>query len=220
MCASVYSVSGAGNLYDYETSATSVKYWTAVPCWKVEVVADENSNHYVSYVVAEKVEGAQASYLQGPFRGMESMTAFIMDFDVMADPEKGMCGVDFACKGTDGWFNPNKILAIGADGSITGGDACPDVLAPAGTVNGTEWTHVTAMCDLATGNVAYYINGTFAGAAEGSCLVGKELTYINVIIPMATTDEEVGCGICLDNLVLATGDNAGVRLDVAETPAE
>lgn len=220
-CASVFSVSGAGNLYDYETSATSVKSWTSVACWKNEVVEGADGNHYVSATVAEKIENPDAHYLQGPFKGMDSMTAFIMDFDVMADPEKGMCGdTGFACKGKDGWFNPNKILTLKADGSITGGDACTDELAPAGTVNGTSWTHVTIVCDLATGNVAYFINGTLAGSAEGSCLAGKTLTYINVIIPMATTDEQVGCGICLDNLVLATGDNAGVNLAVAETPAE
>ncbi len=218
VCASVYTITGAGQLMDFETGATSNYDANNKPYWKTELVQEEDGNTVVSCTASEKLSSAtdgENYYVHGPFRRaqMDGQKKFILDFDIKTT-ETGLCGKFTVSPKSQTGSWPGDFLTIQADGSVI--DRSSAEIAPAGTINATEWTHVSILYEAETGTITTYLNGVLCSSVVSSNHIGLTMQYVNLVIPKALTDEAVGSGVLLDNMTLATGDAASITLTVAD----
>ncbi len=218
VCACVYTITSAGQLMDFETSATARP--NASPAsetyWLTEVIDDTDGNKVVSATAAEVAETVNAYRLNGPFTSLEGYSKFILDFDIKTT-EKGIASFQpvsitpksaLSVDGQGQW--PGAFMQIKQDGSIV---SCGGAtLAPAGSVNANKWTHVSIMFDVETGTVTTYLDGVKVIEEVSAKHATLKMLYINIIIPKALTEDEIGCGILLDNMTLASGDTADIVL--------
>lgn len=121
----------------------------------------------------------------------------------------------------------NTFLDINADGSLTNNGSA---VAPAGTINSSEWTHITMMVELCEVNgekcvyTEYYVNGVLCSAVLIENTVGLDATvdgkagsaidpngqyrFTNIYVgvsPSGLTEEDSAKGVQFDNFIFGQG---------------
>ena len=211
-CGCVFAISGCATVNDFEQSGLTQYSPSSETAWKTSLIEGPDNN-YVECLANEifepNVNGVNYRY-SGPLMGLKELDYFIVTLDVMI-AEGGLCGVGSAApKDADGKW-PGNLLLFNPDGSIT---TPIGEIASAGTLTKTSFTTVTFSYEAATGKLVYWVNGVKVLEGVSNNHVGKKINYFNLIIPAAKTEEDIGSGLCFDNIAYASGENAGVSLQM------
>ena len=202
------------------------------PSFTANTAATDGNNKYMSVLRGDNTgTGAWGYYfrigtsqtLSGKYMMSNSYT---FEMDIRA-PQGGLVASSIILQNektpSSGTGRFNTFLDINTDGSLTNNGSA---VAPAGTVNADEWTHITMMVELCEVNgeksvyTEYYVNGTLMSAVLIANTVGLDATvdgkedsaidpngqyrFTNIYIglsPSGLTAEDSAKGVEFDNFI-------------------
>lgn len=185
--------------------------------WAMCVQAEEGDS-YLSCTAAQTDTSGTWIYT-GPLKDLNA-PSFYMSFDIRL-----LRGARFSVsmRSTEGaWLGGGNFVLpeILGDGSVIGGTSFESdgyimpLLAPAGTVNDTIFTNVTIRYDAEAGHMTVWINGTEVLSQTVDDFKDVRIAKINLTVSPPSGDALIlGSGMHLDNVIVAYGADAAVKLN-------